>query len=90
MEFEEMQTNEVFGHLMDDASEKSQHARAVAIELLELALGLEERAEKYRHLAALMVLDAQEFAGSVGDLLAMEFPMDGVEEEENEGLGEEE
>lgn len=68
-------SNDVYADLMDDAADKSRHARDVALSLLELAAGLEVRAEKMRHLAALMILEAQEFATETSDLLLMEFPM---------------
>lgn len=81
IEFEDMDSNGMFGHLMDDSAEKSKHARDSALRLLEMADAWEERASKLRHLAAVMILEAQEFAGEVGDILAMEFPMGDVEEE---------
>lgn len=81
IEFEEMDSNGMFGHLMDDSAEKSKHARDSALRLLEMADAWEERASKLRHLAAVMILEAQVFAGEVGDILAMEFPMGDVEGE---------
>ncbi len=84
VEFEDMDSNGMFGHLMDDSAEKSKHARDSALKLLEMADAWEERASKLRHLAAVIILEAQEFAGEVGDILAMEFPMGDVEEEDTE------
>lgn len=83
-------SNDVFAELMDDAADKSRHARDVALQLLELASGLEQRAEKMRHLASLMILEAQAFATETSDLLLMEFPMgpmntDSDEEDDDEG-----
>jgi hypothetical protein len=77
-------SNDLFAELMDDSADKMNHARAVALDLLELANGLEARAEKMRHLAALMILEAQEFAGETADLLSMEFPMKEIETEESD------
>lgn len=81
VEFEDMDSTGMFGHLMDDSAEKSKHARDSALRLLEMAQAWEDRASKLRHLAAVLILEAQEFAGEVGDILAMEFPMGDVEEE---------
>lgn len=81
VEFEDMDSSGMFGHLMDDSAEKSKHARDSALRLLEMAQAWEDRASKLRHLAAVIILEAQEFAGEVGDILAMEFPMGDVEEE---------
>jgi hypothetical protein len=81
VEFEDMDSTGMFGHLMDDSAEKSKHARDSALRLLEMAGELEERASKLRHLAAVLILDAQEFAAQTGDLLAIEFPMGDVEPE---------
>lgn len=66
--------------LIDGAAEKVQWARNRAKDLLEHADDLENRAEQYRHLAALMVLEAQGYAGEISDLLFTEFPMTGDEE----------
>lgn len=83
VEFEDMDSSGMFGHLMDDSAEKSKHARDSALKLLEMANEWEDRASKLRHLAAVLILEAQEFAGEVGDILAMEFPM-GPDESESE------
>lgn len=77
-------SSEMFAELMDDSAEKMQHSRMVAMELLEIANSLEQRAEKMRHLAALMILEAQDFAEETGKLLTMEFPMAPIDEEEEE------
>ena len=69
------------GHLIDGAAEKVHWARMKATELLEHADDLEKRAEHYRHLAALMILEAQGYAGEISDLLATEFPMESYEPE---------
>ncbi len=84
MSTNEETSNDVYADLMDDAADKSRHARDVALDLLELAAGLEVRAEKMRHLAALMILEAQAFATETSDLLLMEFPMGPMEHEEEE------
>lgn len=81
VEFEDMDSTGMFGHLMDDSSEKMAWNRNAANELLEMANALEERAEKYRHLAAVLVLDAQAFAEETANLLAMEYPMGSTEPE---------
>lgn len=66
--------SEQTGQLIDNAAEKVQWARQKATEFLEHADALEERAEAYRHLAALMLLEAQGYADSISDLLTAEFP----------------
>lgn len=82
--FEEMDSTSMYSHLMDDSADKMAWNKKQALELLAMADAWEERAEKMRHLAATLILDAQDFASEVGDLLAMEFPMSGDEEEELE------
>jgi hypothetical protein len=77
-------SNEMFAELMDNSADKMQHARNVALELLEMANDYELRAEKFRHLAALMILEAQAFAEDTGTLLSMEFPMGPVETQDEE------
>lgn len=84
LSFEEMDSNQMFAHLMDDSAEKMAWNRAAALELLEMASAYEERAEKLRHLAATMILEAQAFAEETGNLLAMEFPMSDVEESDED------
>lgn len=87
---------EMNGHLIDGAAEKVQWGRAMATEFLEYADQLEDRAEKFRHLAALMILEAQNYASEVSTLLSAEFPTDASfeavinGEQEDEGLGSEE
>lgn len=71
--------NGVTGYLIDGAADKVQWARKQAIEFLAYADSLEERAASYRHLAGLMVEEAQEYVGEVADLLAAEFPTEGDE-----------
>lgn len=73
--FEEMDSSGMFSHLMDESADRMKHARSAAMELLEMAREHEDTAEKLRHLAATLILEAQEYAGEIGDLLAMEFPM---------------
>lgn len=80
-------STEMFAELMDNSADKMQHARAVAMDLLDMASDYESRAEQLRHLAALMILEAQSFAEETGKLLTMEFPMgpiEGPEEEEED------
>jgi hypothetical protein len=77
-DFEEMDSTGMFGHLMDQSSEKMKWNRSVAVQLLEEADWLEDLAEKYRHLAATMILEAQDFGKNTADLLAKEFPMGNV------------
>lgn len=67
-------SGEFFSQLMDDASEKMKWARECAASLLEFAIGLENRANMMRGLAASLVLEAQAFADESMDLLTMEFP----------------
>lgn len=78
MDVEDTSTD-MFATLMDNSADKMQHARTVAMDLLEMANDYEERAEKLRHLAALMILEAQSFAEETGKLLTMEFPMGPLE-----------
>ena len=94
MELEEAFTddaNSMTGHLIDGAAEKVQWAREKAVEFLAHADDLEERAAQYRHLAGLMIMEAQEYAGSISDLVAAEFPTEdtpiGGEEREEEDEG---
>lgn len=83
--FEDMDSTSMYSHLMDDSADKMAWNKMQAIELLAMADAYEDRAEKLRHLAATLILDAQDFATEVGNLLAMEFPMgttsDGPEKE---------
>lgn len=85
--FEDMNSTSMYSHLMDDSAEKMAWNKASALNLLEMANAWEERAEKLRHLAATLILDAQDFATEVGDLLAMEFPMSSIENEEEDEDG---
>jgi hypothetical protein len=75
VEFEDMDSNGMFGHLMDDAAEKMSWNRDTALRLLEMATAYEERAEKLRHLAATLVLEAQDMANETAEFLSLEFPM---------------
>ena len=84
--FEEMDSTSMYSHLMDDSADKMAWNKAQALELLAMADAYEERAEKLRHLAATLILDAQDFANEVGNLLAMEFPMSNGDEEPGEEL----
>lgn len=85
MEENETETSQdYFADLMDNAADKMGHARQVALDLLEMANDHELRAEKLRHLAALMILEAQSYSDETANLLTMEFPMKNVEEEESE------
>jgi hypothetical protein len=73
-----------FSQLIDGAAEKVQWARDQANAFLAHADDLENRAEQYRHLAALMILEGQGYAGEIADLMSAEYPMtnpDGPEEE---------
>jgi hypothetical protein len=79
--FEEMDSTGMFSYLMDDSADKMAWNKRVALELLQQATSYEDRAERLRHLAATMILEAQEFAAEAADLLAMEFPMSGGDEE---------
>lgn len=76
-EFEEMDSTGMFGHLIDQSSEKMKWNRNVALQLLQEANWLEDLAEKYRHLAGTLVLEAQDFGNHTADLLVKEFPMEG-------------
>lgn len=88
--FEEMDSNQAIGHLLDENADMIQHARDSAFKLLEMANNHEERATKLRHLAAVLILEAQNYAGEVAELMEIEFPMGDYEsqadseEEENE------
>lgn len=85
--FEDLNSTGMFGHFMDMSSEKTKWNRDVAIKFLAEADWLEDMAEKYRHAAATLILEAQAFSNHTADMLAAEFPMDDVEEDE--GLGSE-
>lgn len=73
--FEEMDSTGMYGHLIDQSVEKTKWNRDVALKLLEEADWLEDLAEKYRHLAGTLVIEAQEFGAHTADLLTYEFPM---------------
>lgn len=68
------------GDLMEQGNEKLMWAREMANNLLEHANVLEERAARFRELAANMVLEAQAFNDEIADLLVAEFPMGDVDE----------
>lgn len=78
--------NSMSGYLIDGAADKVQWARQKAIEFLEYADSLEERAASYRHLAGLMVVEANMYAGEIADLVSAEFPTveDTIPEEEKD------
>jgi len=78
--FEEQDSTGMYGHFMDMSSEKTMWNRDVALKFLAEASWLEDLAEKYRHAAATLILEAQEFSAHTADLLAMEFPMTDPEE----------
>ena len=82
--FEEMDSNGQFGNLMDDSAEKTQWNRKVAMELLEMATAHEDYAEKLRHTAATLILEAMDFANETATFLSMEFPMSSDDEEPGE------
>lgn len=71
--FETMDSDGQFDELMDDAAAISRHARDVAKNLLELAHVYRDRAEKITHLAATLLIEAQEAASETADLIAMQF-----------------
>lgn len=73
---------EQFSQLIDNAAEKVQWAREQANAFLAHADDLENRAEQYRHLAALMILEGQGYATEIADLMSAEYPMTEVQEEE--------
>ncbi len=62
------------GQLIDGAADKVQWAREMATRMLEHANDLEERAESYRHLAAIMIIEAQGYADEISRLVVSEFP----------------
>lgn len=74
--FEEMSITDQWSHLMDDSADKVQNSKRIAISLLEAANEAEERAEKLRHMAAVVILDAQSYAADIGNFMAMEFRTD--------------
>lgn len=86
--FEDMNSNGQFGNLMDDAAEKTQWNRKVAMELLEMATAHEDYAEKLRHTAATLILEAMDFANETASFLTMEFPMSGDDEQPEEEVDE--
>lgn len=82
--FEEMGSNDAIGHLMDENADMIKHARDSAMKLLQMASEHDERATKLRHLAAVLILEAQEYAGEVSELLEIEYPMGDYKPEETE------
>ncbi len=89
VEFEDMDSNGMFGHLMDDAAEKMAWNRDTALKLLDMAANYEDRAEKLRHLAATLILEAQDLATETADFLSLEFPMGDYKPNPEDSDGEE-
>lgn len=75
-EFEDMDSTGMFGHLIDQSSEKIKWNRETALQLLKEADWLEDLASKYRHLAGTLVMEAQDFSNHTADLITSEFPME--------------
>lgn len=65
-----------FEQLIDEAADKVSWSRKKALEFLDHANDLEERANTYRKLAASMISEAQEFASEIADLMEAEFPLE--------------
>jgi hypothetical protein len=82
--FEDLNSNDQFGVLLDENADMIQHSRDAALQLLEMANRHQETADKYRHLAAVLILEAQEQAAENATLLALEFPMKDLTVEEEE------
>lgn len=83
---DEETASEQFKSLMEDANQALLWAKEKAEEFLAYANELEERASRYRQLAATMIIEAREYADEMATLLLAEFPMastgddDGVKE----------
>lgn len=83
MEIDETK-DEQFKELMESANEALKWAREKAEEFLLYANELEERANRYRKLAATMVIEARSYADETADLLMAEFPFDQDQPKEEE------
>lgn len=79
-----MNSTDMFGVLLDENADMIQHSRDAAMRLLEMARAHEQTAEKLRHLAAVLILEAQAQAEENADLLQLEFPMKDIEEKEED------
>jgi hypothetical protein len=80
---------DIFSDLMTRSTIITKGNRRSALKLLDKANDIEERAaivaNKYRELAAALILEAQSYASDVADMLVEEFPLEfpgGSEEEE--------
>jgi hypothetical protein len=72
--------------LIDGAAEKVQWARKMATEFLEHAAYLRDRADAFTHLAGTMIVEANNNAAEIADLVNAEFPtVSAVEEMKSEG-----
>lgn len=74
--FEEMESGEMYGHMMDNSADMVKNSKDLAIRLLESAQEDEDRAEKKRHMAAVLILEAQNYAAEIGEYISMEFRTD--------------
>ncbi|MET0466977.1 MAG: hypothetical protein ABW007_27715 [Chitinophagaceae bacterium] len=71
--------------LIDGAAEKVQWARKMANEFLEHAAYLRDRADAYTHLAGTMIVEANNHAAEIANLVNAEFPtLDDVQEMQSE------
>ena len=77
---EDPTSEEFIEELIDQSTDRVKWAREKAIELLEYASFLEERANSFRGLAAQLVVEARTMAEEIGDLLLVEFPFDDTPE----------
>jgi len=79
---------EIFSDLMTKSVAVTKGNRKSALRLLDKANDIEERAaivaNKYRELAAALILEAQSYANDVADMLVEEFPLE-VPEDSEEG-----
>lgn len=72
--------DDIFGDLMTKSAVVTKGNRKSALKLLDKANDVEERAaivaNKYRELAAALILEAQSYANDVADMLVEEFPLE--------------
>lgn len=71
---------DIFSDLMTRSTIITKGNRKSALKLLDKANDIEERAaivaNKYRELAAALILEAQSYANDVADMLVEEFPLE--------------
>lgn len=69
-------STEMYGSMIEDAASAARWNRKWANKFLDYANELEDRAQKFRNLAAQLVIEARDCAEEVSTLIASEFPME--------------